>query len=191
MITKLEELTAAQFIDLVCGNTDVLHPKREMVPDSKLSEAVKSIVFEYRKIVDEAGANDYLMRMRNLTRAKTLIVIFKMCQNLVSLNQYDRVREILTECGIKAGAMSDNRLKAEIVSRLERSRKEVKRYEEDDKDTSEITDIRKSFDEQTAAMMAHFKFQIDTSTMKATLYAHLVARFNREIKAQLEALKKK
>ena len=44
---------------------------------------------------------------------------------------------------------------------------------------------------QSEIQMAHFKFQIDVSNMKATLYAHLVARFNREIKAHVEAFKKK
>lgn len=38
--------------------------------------------------------------------------------------------------------------------------------------------------------MAHFKFQIDPATIKATLYANLVARHNREIKALMAALRK-
>lgn len=190
MITKLEELTTAQFIDLVSGNTDVLHPKREIVSDAKLSEAVQTIVFEYRSIVDESGTKGFINRMGMLTKSKTLIVIFKMCRNLLELKQYQQVREIMNECGIRTTSMSDSRLVAEVNSRLERANKEVERLVGKE-DVPEITDIRKSFDEQTAAMMAHYKFQIDTSTMKATLYAHLVARFNREIKAQMEALKRK
>lgn len=191
MITKLEELTAAQFIDLVSGDTSVLHTRREIVSDVKMSDTIHSIVFEYRSIIDESGAKGYISRMGKLIKAKILVLIFKMCRNLVELKEYDRVKEVMTECGIKAYSMSDSRLVAEVNSRLERAKREVSIHEIKDEDTPDIADIRKSFDEQTAAMMAHFKFQIDTSTMKATLYAHLVARFNREIKAQMEALKKK
>ena len=62
---------------------------------------------------------------------------------------------------------------------------------ENEKLIAEREKIRAQFDAQTAAIMAHFKFQIDPATIKATLYANLVARHNREIKAQMAALKKK
>lgn len=191
MITKLEELTTAQFIDILCGNTDILHSKIEIVSKPKLSEVIHSIVFEYRSIVDESGTKGFISRMGRLTKAKAMIVVFKMCHNLMELKQSNQVREIMNECGIMTTTMSDSRLMTEVTSRLERVKKEVVKLEEKDDDPPEVTDIRKSFDEQTAALMAHYKFQIDTSTMRATLYAHFVARFNREIKAQMEALKKK
>lgn len=191
MITKLEELTAAQFIDLVSGDKRVLLAGREIASEAKLSNAMTTIVFEYRTIVDESGVNSYLTQLRSLIKSKAQVVIFKMCQNLIEVNRYDNVREILDDCGINAGRMSEQRLKAEVKSRLERAKSDVKKFEKDNEDIHDIKDIRKTFDEQTAAMMAHYKFQIDTSTMKATLYAHLVARFNREVKAQMEALKKK
>ena len=88
--------------------------------------------------------------------------------------------------------MSDQRINAEVTSRLERAKRIVAKVEiKEPTKESDVSIIRKSFDEQTAALMAHFKFQIDISTMKANLYAHLVSRFNREIKAQQAAMKKK
>lgn len=192
MKTKLEELTAAQFIDLASGDTSVLHKKAELADAAALSKATSRIFFEYRQIIDEAGTRAYLERMGDSAKANAKLTLLRMCRNLMELGQYNRMREILEECGVDCGGMPGRRLAAEVLSRLARAMREAERVKEEAAtDSHGITDIRKSFDEQTAAMMAHFKFQIDTSTMKATLYAHLVSRFNREIKAQLEALKKK
>ncbi len=115
-----------------------------------------------------------------------------MCQNLINLNEHARAREVLIEYGINAQNMKDQRVAAEVKSRLERAKSTIEKIEnENRKDKSETINIRREFDSQTAAMMAYFKFQIDTSSMRASVYAHLVARHNREIKAQLAALKKK
>lgn len=62
---------------------------------------------------------------------------------------------------------------------------------ENEKLIAERDKIRAQFDALTAAIMAHFKFPIDPATIEATLYASLVARHNREIKAQMAAIKKK
>lgn len=192
MIEKLEQLTIGQFIDLVCGDTSVLAGERDAVTETALIIAMRNIVFEYKEIVDSAGIKSYLSSVEELVKAKMSVVIFRMCQNLVSLNEHDRAREVLTEYGINANTMNDQRVAAEVKSRLERAKSTIARIEaENAKDQHESTNIRREFDAQTAAMMAHFKFQIDTSTMKASVYAHLVDRHNKEIKAQLAALKRK
>ncbi len=192
MIEKLEQLTIGQFVDLVCGDTSVLTSKREIVNEAVLVIAMRNIVFEYKEIVDNAGVKGYLSSVEELVKAKISVVVFQMCLNLVALSEHDRAREVLIEYGINANSMNDQRVTAEIKSRLERAKSTIAKIEnENKKDTSESINIRREFDAQTAALMAHFKFQIDTSTMKATVYAHLVDRHNKEIKAQLAALKKK
>ena len=96
------------------------------------------------------------------------------------------------QLGIGVAKMSNERLTAEIKSQLARARQAEARAKENSHDPdSDAAEIRRSFDEQTAALIAFFKFQIDTDTMKATIYALLVARYNREIKAQLAAMNKK
>lgn len=88
--------------------------------------------------------------------------------------------------------MNDQRVTAEIKSRLERAKSTIEKIEnESKKDKPGSINFRRVFDTQTAMLMAHFKFQIDTSTMKATVYAHLVDQHNREVKAMRAALKKK
>ena len=115
-----------------------------------------------------------------------------MCKYLVDVGRHDTARNILTDMGIKAASMTERRLAAEIKSRLERAKQTVSKAEEESNpDNVEKAALRRSFDEQTASMMAYFKFQIDPAVMKATVFAHLVARQNREMKAQAAALRKK
>lgn len=192
MKTKLEELTIGQFIDLVCGDTSVLKGKHEIVSQAKVVDALRNIVFEYKEITDQAGMRGYLSTVEELLKAKMTAVLFYMCNNLVALEEYDRLRDVLAEYGVHSGSMNDRRVVAEVTSQLERAKRTIAQInEESHSDKAEVTNIRRTFDEQTAALMAYFKFQIDTNTMKATVYAHLIARHNREIKAQLASMKKK
>lgn len=192
MIERLEQLTVNQFVDLVCGDTSVLIGKREVVNEAVLVVAMRNIVFEYKEIVDKAGVSSYLSTIEELIKAKMSVVVFQMCRNLVSLNEHDRAREVLIEYGINANSMNDQRVTAEIKSRLERAKSTIEKIEnESKKDKPGSINFRRVFDTQTAMLMAHFKFQIDTSTMKATVYAHLVDQHNREVKAMRGALKKK
>lgn len=192
MKTKLEELTIGQFIDLVCGDTSVLKGKHEIVSQAKVVDALRNIVFEYKEITDQAGMRGYLSTVEELLKAKMTAVLFYMCNNLVALEEYDRLRDVLAEYGVHSGSMNDRRVVAEVTSQLERAKRTITQInEESHSDKAEVTNIRRTFDEQTAALMAYFKFQIDTNTMKATVYAHLIARHNREIKAQLASMKKK
>lgn len=192
MIEKLEQLSIGQFIDLLCGDTSILTSKREIVSEAKVTNAIRNIVFEYKEIADIAGVRNYLSLMDEMIKAKISSTLFSMCNNLVSLGEHDRAREVMIVYGINAKTMNDQRVAAEIKSRLERAKSTIAHIEEEsNSDKKEESDIRRMFDEQTASMMAYFKFQIDTTTMKATVYAHLIARHNREIKAQLAAMNKK
>lgn len=192
MKETLDQLTVAEFIELVCGDTSVLHDRNETVSPTNLAIAMRNIVFEYREIADLAGVKSYLSEIEELIKAKISVVIFTMCNNLVILKEHNRVREVLTEYGIKTESMTDTRVEAEVTSRLERAKSTVSRIEkENQNETQKTLNIRRACDEQTATLMAYFKFQIDTSEMKATIYAHLIARHNKEIKAQRAAMKKK
>lgn len=192
MITKLEQLTAGQFIDLVCGDTDILRNGNDRIPESEVLTAMRNIVFEYKEIADPSGARIYLSSIDELVKARISVAMLSICENLIGLGEYDRAKEILEAAGINAGTMSERRLAAEIKSRLGRAKKTIAQNDEDAaSDKKDTPEMHRIFDEQTAAMMVYFKFQIDTSTMQASIYAHLVARYNREIRAHVAALKKK
>lgn len=192
MIEKLEQLTLSQFVDLVCGDTNVLLGKHEIGNNDKLTIATRNIVLEYRAIADPGGTNSYLKHVEDWIKAKMNVIVFTMCNNLTTLKQYGRAREVLVAYELSASGWTDSRVDGTIQARLAQAKRELDDMEtENEKLIAEREKIRAQFDAQTAAIMAHFKFQIDPATIKATLYANLVARHNREIKAQMAALKKK
>lgn len=192
MIEKLEQLTLSQFVDLVCGDTSVLLGKHEIGNSDKLTIATRNIVLEYRAIADPGGTNSYLKHVEDWIKAKMNVIIFTMCNNLVSLKQYGRARDVLVAYGLSASGWPDGRVDGAVQSRLAQAQRELDDMEvENEKVMAEREKVRAQFDAQTAALMAHFKFQIDPDTIKATLYANLVSRHNRDLKAQMAALKKK
>lgn len=191
MKDKLEYLSISEFIDLVCGEIDVILSKHEIAGEDKKALITRNLIFEYKEIVDPSSVKQYLSVAEEMIKARIEMTLFTMCSNLVDLNELERAREVMIVYGINARTMNTQRVAAEVKSRLERAKSKVAELQnENDADTPTSEKIRKQFDEQTAALMAYFKFQIDTTSMKATVYAHLVARHNREIKAQIAALKK-
>lgn len=192
MKEKLEQLTLSQFVDLVCGDTSVLLGSHEISNPNKLAIATRNIVLEYRGIADPGGTGSYFKHVEDWIKAKINIIIFTMCNNLVALKQYGRVREVLEEYGMSATGWTDGRVDGTIQAKLAQSQRELEELEsENDKVIAEREKIRAQFDAQTASLMAHFKFQISPATIKAPLYANLIARHNREIKAQIAAMRKK
>lgn len=190
MKTRLDQLTMAEFIELLCGNTSVVMGKHEFPDPKKLERNVRDLILRYQEISDPAGFRIYLSDEEAEVKARMEVVIYTICHGLLAQQKYDEIREIMEECGINAGRMNEQRLSAEVESRLERAKAALTKIEAEKEDKKEAeVDIRAEFDKRTALMMSHFKFQIDTSTMKASVYASLVARLHAEIKAQADALK--
>lgn len=191
MIEKLEELTTDQFIDLISGDATILLHDGDTPDPIKLTIAMRNIVMEYKQIADPTGAKQYMVSTERLMKAHISEMVFTMCNALVVLGEYAKAKEIMNTYGLRVANMSDKRVKAEVTSRLNRAKADIAALQEEMTHTDgEDRDVRATFAAQTASLMAHFKFQIDTATMKANIYAHLVARHNNEIKAQLKALKK-
>ena len=190
MKTRLDELTAAEFIELVCGNKDVLLGKHEMPNADKLTIALRNIIMEYRSIADSGGNAAYFKRVEELIRARLAVTVYAMCQNLVALERFGEVREILIAAGLPAEKWNDKRIESEVHIQLQKGKRA---FEEADKGTDEGEDdarqIRDAFNGLIASMMAQFKFQIDVSQMMAPVFAHLVARYHAEIKAMKKAMK--
>lgn len=191
MKTRLDELTTAEFIDLVCGHKDVLLRKHEIPNPYKLTIALRNIVMEYRSIADPGGNATYLQRVDAIIKSRLTVTVYSMCQNLVLLEQFERVREILKAAGLPADDWNDKRIESEVHIHLQKGKRAVEEIDDDeDEGEQEGENIRNAFHEMIAAMMAHFKFQIDVSTMMAPVFAHLTARYHAEMKAMKKAMKR-
>ncbi len=190
MKTTLDQLTVNQFLELLCGNTGVLKSSHEIASDIKLSLVARDIIFQYKDIADHAGMARYLSSAEDMFKANLETIIFEMCTLLIAGEEYDMAREVLDFYGINVSPMDDRRLAAEIKSRLGRAKMTIAKLEDNSVKEERSADTRRLFEAQTADLMAYFKFQIDTDKMKASTYAHLVARHDREIKAQIAAMNK-
>lgn len=191
MIKSLDQLTAKMLIDLICGDTSVLGTEDEDIPDSSKLIIMRNIIFEYKEIADPHGAKEYLSHMEDLIKARLSVLMYTICSNLISLKEYDMARDILAVNDVSVASVSDERLIAKVESGLKRAQRDVSQLSEDKAGSKDRkSDVRKAFDAQTASLMAYFKFQIDTATIKASVYANLVARHDREIKARASVLKK-
>ena len=94
----------------------------------------------------------------------------------------------MEDAGISTKRWDDSRIESEVHVRLQKSKRAFDEMaKEDDSEESE-GEIRDGVNSLTASMMAHFKFQIDAATMKAPLFAHLVARYQTDIKEMRKAL---
>lgn len=192
MKERLDQLTLSQFIDLICGDFDALLAKHEIGNAEKLAIATRNIVFEYRSIADAAGMTSYLQHIESWIKAKMSVMIFTMCFNLTTLNQYEKAREVIKDYGLYVSGWTDARTHGAVKAKLGQFQRELEDLEKDREGMAvEADKIRSQFDAQTAALMAHFKFQIDPATIKASIYANLVGRYHREIKAQMAAINKR
>lgn len=192
MKTKLEQLTISELVTLMCGDTFVLLGKHEIAVPTKIAEATKEILLEYKMLSDPTGYAAYISQTAKYLKAKISAVLFTMCHNLIALKKYKEVREILSSYLPKVRTIDDKRLGNEVESRLGKARSLLAQIKKEEAIEADIGPdvIRTRFDEQSAALMAYYKFQIDTETIKATVYAHLVARYHKEMKAKIAALKK-
>lgn len=191
MKTRLDQLTTAEFIDLVCGNRDVLLGKHEVANPYKLTIALRDIVMEYRSIADPGGNAAYLQRVDAIIKSRLAVTVYSMCQNLVLLEQFERAREVLIAAGHPAESWNDKRIESEVHIHLQKGKRAVEEIDEDEEDGElEKENIRNAFHAMIAAMMAHFKFQIDVSTMMASVFAHLTFRYHAEVKAMQKVMKR-
>lgn len=190
MKTRLDQLTAAQFIDLVCGDKDVLLGRHEIVSPYSVTIAMRNIVMEYRAIADPGGNASYLRRVDTIIRVRLDMALYSMCDNLLLFKQHEKAREILKAVGLSADGWNDKRIESEVHIRLQKSKRAFAEIDEDKDAAEDKEDIRNTFNIMIAAMMAHFKFQIDVTTIMAPVFAHLAARYHSEIKAMKSTIKR-
>lgn len=193
MKESLSQLTMADYIELLCGNDSVLLSESEKTTSQQILTAKRNIIFEYKTIADHSSIVAYLSEQESKKKTAIEILLFQLCNNLIKLNAFDEVREILIDYGINANSMSEDKLKIAVTSRLNRALSLQKReslQENEIVKKQSPKEIRAIFDKQTACVMTYFKFQIDINSISATIFANIVNQYNREIQAKMAAIKK-
>lgn len=182
----LEYITLEEFIAIMEGDISPIRPQLISMPTTERRHIVQKLALDYQAIADNAGVVRFLNKAKKEVIARMGVNIFTICKHLIVIGHVDDVKSILCEYGIRVDNMNEQRLKTEVEMQLARNKDALRRLEDDD-DRANDCDIRHQFDMQTAALMAHFKFQIDTKTIKASVYAHLVSQYRAEVKAIIDA----
>lgn len=189
MKTRLDQLTAAEFIELMCGNRSVLLADGENADFNEVTIALRNILMEYRAIADPSGSAVYFRHADAVLGARFTVAVLAMCRLLARMGMHTKARDILVVAGLTAEAWDDRRLESEIHIRLQKGKRTMNELDGEEGE-SDRESCRSAFGSLIAAMTAHFRFQIDATTMNADIFAYLVARYNSEVKALRRAARK-
>lgn len=194
MKTRLSELTLARFIDLECGELDVLKDSHdEQVPVERLVEVRGEISREFQAIACPASYKSMVIDREKKSRLRAKAVLFGSLKSLMELEAYDEVRELMSAAGIDCTGFDDNRLAAEVAQRLNTVAFELKRMGMDMPKHEDVTpdDVRRSYEGMVADLMIANKMSIDIETIRASVFASMVHKANEMAKAMNAKIKSK
>lgn len=192
MITRLNQLSIACFVDLACGDLNVLLDGKEKADHESLRMHARNLLADYRMIVDESGMKSLILSHEEILREKAAIVMYQSCVRMLEMGAYDEVREILRDHVRNVSAMTDEQMAKEVENALRSAIFEQKRNDEFRKNekSPESADMRKFFDMEVAFIMTYFKMSINTRETNAAVYANMVRQANNELKARRRAMGK-
>ena len=175
MKQRLDQFTMAQFIDIACGEYSAIDSDGE-----KAKKIANNLMEQYNIAADPSSARARLLEEEKISKNDAKIKLYRILLNLVNVfGAYDEVRDILTIAGQGNIAKRGNdSMKSKIEQSLRSEEALRERLENERKNTplqnASEDDVRASFDQQTARLMAHFKFAINHDSVSASVYANLV-----------------
>ena len=167
MISRLDELTMAQFVDLACGDYSLVG-----------GDAVRAseLIGEFQRVSNPSGYRAQLMECADRERRRARVVLYSVLVVLLSLDGEDDVRRILGEMGRKKlSTMESERLRMQVeqLARSEKAAMERAEAERKDEVVRDAGTIRGEFYTEAAVLMRHFRMPIDFHAVNAEVYANL------------------
>lgn len=187
MKERLNQLSIAEFIELSCGRMEVLLAPGEDVGERQLKERASSLVYEYREIVNPAGARSMLIEKEDEARLSAEILMLRTCESLCKLGGGDMAREVMA-LHIEGYTNSGEALLKDISGRIREKEFLRKRIEGTKEPVEPPTEkeIRDSFDSEIATVMAYFKMSIDLNVTNAAVYANIVRQAYEDMKRRIK-----
>ena len=183
MISRLDELTMAQFVDLACGDYSLVDGDKKRAAE---------IIGDYRRISNPADYEASLSGGSRQARRKAMILIYSVLRVLLPLDGEAEVKKILGELGrTRTASMDTERLKRflEQMELSERAAYERERNEDDEKPV-DAKQLRADFYKEASVLMRHFKMAIDLHSVNAEVYANLRHQADEDAKAMRAAMNK-
>lgn len=187
MKTRLNEISLAQFIELLCGNYDVLLDDGEQVNKEGLRRCAQTLIASYRFIADKSGMRAFLAEKEEAVKCKMKVFFLRICTTLVFQQAYEDIRSLLAMIDEDVSGVSDDNLRDRVADLLRYATFEQHRNEEvnaDPKKTKEKSspdDIRSYYDTEIAFIMTYIKMHIDMHQINAAVYANIVNQVNVDI----------
>lgn len=184
MITTLSRLSMFDFIELLCGNREVLMEEGDN--DSMLENVASELIYQYQCIVNPSGVESEILYKEEKIKIKYRITIAKILKALISINAVDDVVGLLSEMGITG--IEREKIPARIDRMIAEAEYMKKRIDDNSHTSGKKNtpdDIRTSFDREIAFLMTYFKMNIDIRNITAGVYANMVHQAETEIKMRL------
>lgn len=194
MKTKLSQLTLAQFIDLECGECDVLkETHHEVLSPERVAEARLNIAREFQEIASPTSYRSMVVDREKKSKLRAKAILFGAMKSLIGLEAFTEVRELMSQYGIDCKNFDDKRLSLEVEQRLNDATYELKRIGLETTDINDVTpdDVRMGYESMVADLMIANKMSIDIETIRASVFASMINKANEMAKAMQEKIKSK
>lgn len=169
----INELPLSIFIE-VCTNDN--HNVQFDIPTDV---AVQKVVSDYMSIV---GGKQITAEVVNANRRMNLVLMVECmtaCENLMLLNQWKSVCEVLLNMGYSLKESDHDKIKMRVQALKSKAEYDLSKENEDDKPKTKPT--KEMFTRERVTIMKYNKMQIDPKAMTAGEYAWLVKQTCDEI----------
>ncbi len=184
MITSLSRLSLLSFIELSCGNNEILREhKEESIED--LRSTASELLYKYQGIINPSGLETLLMDKEERLKVQYRLSICKVLRIMIGIGAHDEVNKVLkgmgyneTEPGMMIKRIDRMNAEAEYLKhRIDDNVQEIKKRTADE--------VRASFDKEIAFLMTYFKMNIDVNIISAGVYANMLRQADFEIKQKM------
>lgn len=194
MKTTLSQLTLAQFIDLECGNLEVLKDSHhEVVSPQRLAEVRGDISREFQSIASPSSYKSMVIGREKVSKLRAKAILFGALMSLAEIEAFDDVRRLMGNAGFDCSHFGDEKLKVVVEQQLNDVTFELKRMGLDAPSHEDVTpeSIRRSYEGMVADLMIAYKMSIDIETIRASVFASMIHKANEMAKAMNEKIKSK
>lgn len=176
--TKLSDFTLFEFIELSCGNYDVLDD--DASKDESRASTARDILSEYSMIADSAHAKAIISEREREMKCSANIMILNLCSSLIRLGDKEKAKDILNDIGASYG--EDIGISVENMLRYAKFEYERSKSGLESKLRRTPDEIRASFFSEIAFIMSYYKMNINEREINAHVYANLVRQVCDEIR---------
>lgn len=194
MKEKLSDLTLAEFIDMECGDLNVLKEKHEVLTPEKLAKKRSELSHEFQSIASPSSFKSMLIDRDRKGKMRVKAMFFGVLKSLIKIDGFSDVRDLLTKYGVDCRDRDDAWIEREVIAQLNSVTFELKRMGVEIKEEGQSTpdEIRRRYEGMVADLMIANKMSIDIDSIRASVFASMIHKANeiaKELNAKIKTLK--